>query len=367
MVTPNYDGKKSWMACAVVTASNLKEHFDVTVLTSNTEGQFDYEELDGVKIYRVKSFLLPDPVNMSVPNVFRFWKLLGKLKADIIIINKTWFVTSLLASIYYRLKGIKYFVQLDTLVGKIWFGMSKIMNIAMWLYARTLNRFILGGAKKCICYHEGLVPVMKEWNLSYEVISQGVDVAKFSEALPAQDILKFKDGRFCFLFVGRLDDIKRWQKYRDCCKTVHLLLKNKVCFVWVVGGKHPEKRKALQNEMKWHNTKVLGFRSDVANIMKSCDMFVLPSRCEGMPDVVLEAQASGLCCLASNVGGIPHLIRDLHNGYLFDSFIGLQTKMLMAPLFKPYNKMLSQKAFISVQEHDNANVTKKLVKILNVL
>ena len=336
LITPNFNGRQSWMRCAVQTASNLSKHFNVTILTTNTEQQADYEESESIKIYRVKSKLLPDPLNLSVPNVFEFWRLLKELKADIIIINKTWFFTSLIASIYYRMKGIKYYVQLDTVVGKIWFGTSKLMNVAMWIYARTFNRFILSGAKKVICYHKGIEPVMKEWNLNYEIISQGVDVKKFSEARPSEDILKFKNGRFCFLYVGRLDDIKRWQQYKECCKYVHSLLKDKVCFVWVLGGKHPEKRLALQDEMKNYNTKVYGFRSDVAEVMKACDMLVLPSKCEGLNDVLLEAQASGLCCLASNVGGNPTLIQDWHNGFLFNNFTWLKSKMILAPPLEGY-------------------------------
>jgi len=245
--------------------------------------------------------------------------------------------------------------------GKVWFGTNKPMNIAMWIYARTINRFILSGAKKCIIYHEGLIPVMKEWNLSYEVISQGVDMKMYGSAKPASDILSFKEDKVCFLFVGRLDDIKRWQDYIKVCEKVKQ--KRDVCFVFVCGNKHEEKRIELQKRFSNLDMKFYGYRSDVANVMKACDVLVLPSKCEGMPDVIMEAQSAGLCCIASNVGGIKNLITDKVNGYLFETFEELETKMLRLIDFKARREHYSVQGKNSVKKHD-----KKLVGVrLNAL
>ena len=54
----------------------------------------------------------------------------------------------------------------------------------------------------------------------------------------------------------------------------------------------------------------------VASMLKISDIFVLGSRTEGLPHVVLEAMAGGLPVVATHVGGIPEIVRHGENGLL---------------------------------------------------
>jgi len=60
----------------------------------------------------------------------------------------------------------------------------------------------------------------------------------------------------------------------------------------------------------------LGWRNDIDEILPIFDIFVLPSLNEGMGRVLVEAMAAGKPIVASNVGGIPDLVENDHNGLL---------------------------------------------------
>lgn len=61
-----------------------------------------------------------------------------------------------------------------------------------------------------------------------------------------------------------------------------------------------------------------GFQKDVHRYLSIMDIFVLPSRTEGLPIAIMEAMAQGLPVVASRVGGIPEIVDDQVTGILFE-------------------------------------------------
>jgi sugar transferase (PEP-CTERM/EpsH1 system associated) len=62
----------------------------------------------------------------------------------------------------------------------------------------------------------------------------------------------------------------------------------------------------------------LGASDQVPDVLNAMDVFVLPSLGEGMSNTILEAMASGLPVVVTDVGGNPEVVGDQNSGLLFD-------------------------------------------------
>lgn len=81
-----------------------------------------------------------------------------------------------------------------------------------------------------------------------------------------------------------------------------------------------QERGALEQQMKvegvYERTLLAGHVPNAATYLNAFDIFVLPSRSEGLAYVLLEAGQAGLPVVATNVGGIPEIIEDQKTGIL---------------------------------------------------
>jgi glycosyltransferase involved in cell wall biosynthesis len=65
-----------------------------------------------------------------------------------------------------------------------------------------------------------------------------------------------------------------------------------------------------------HRIHLLGFRTDVPNVLRGCDLFVLPTQQEALGQSYIEAMAAGLPVIGTNVDGVPEVITHGVNGLL---------------------------------------------------
>ncbi len=83
------------------------------------------------------------------------------------------------------------------------------------------------------------------------------------------------------------------------------------------GGSRDECQRLLDEAGVADRAWLTGERKDIPDLMRSFDLFVLPSLGEGISNTILEAMSCGLPVVATAVGGTPELVEEGVNGQLF--------------------------------------------------
>ncbi|HEY3283976.1 MAG TPA: glycosyltransferase family 4 protein [Armatimonadota bacterium] len=146
--------------------------------------------------------------------------------------------------------------------------------------------------------------------LKLAVVPNGVDTGRF---IPAQGGLP---PRFGALFVGRLSA----QKACDDLLAAWGALPRKQGTLTLVGD-GPERAALQRQAAALHiadEVDFLGWRpkDELVRLYQGSSCLVLPSLCEGMPNVVLEAMACGLPVVATAVEGTEELVSEGRSGFL---------------------------------------------------
>ncbi len=313
MIVPYFAESDRWMISGQKTAHALSKEHQVTVLTTGREP--GVRQLGpNLTVHRLKDIFLPDPINYSlIPGLFKAVRSIVKSqKPNICLINKHMFQTAWTVWTVKRL-GVPVLVQTDTFPGISWFPRRKFVRLVMWLYARLIGVPILRAADKVILLHEGLVATAKQLGLNYQVIHNGIDLDHLATLKAPRDLVKPKDEVWVG-YVGRLESIKGWY---DLAAVAKELADQYPKVRWLFVGQNKVASTRINAEFNHPNLIFLGQRTDALGIYQLLDVFVLPSYSEGLPNALMEAMASGRCCLSSAVGGVKYLLKDEQSGLLF--------------------------------------------------
>ena len=158
-------------------------------------------------------------------------------------------------------------------------------------------------------------------------IYNGVDMAKFMPVLPKPLALlpeNFRgDGLLRIGTVGRQAKVKNpitlLEAFIQLVNTYPEVAANARLILVGNGILHQQLHEMAVQAGVEHLVWLPGDRSDVAQLMQTFDVFVLPSLNEGISNTILEAMASGLPVIASKVGGNPELVVEGQSGLLVES------------------------------------------------
>lgn len=231
----------------------------------------------------------------------------------------------------------------------------------------------------CVCA-EFLKPLVQK-NLSSKAKAGTV-----IKTLPnAVDLTKFHPGNKYFyreqynidnnvFFVLLVADLSSHKGHYTAIQSIlEVKKKNNKILLWIVGKSRDNfsnyifQLEKLISEMNLQDEVVfVGERDDIPELMRAADCLILPSLREGLPLVVLEAQASGLPVIASPISGIPEAIIDGKTGYLVSAsdWKGYANKIIRLIQHPDLRENLSKSALIKCQSERNWN--KYISTLLNI-
>ena len=181
--------------------------------------------------------------------------------------------------------------------------------------------------------HAGLVFLNMEWKIpekKIEVIHNGVDVEKFRPLPEFREEVRQELGIPSEAFVvGSVCRVEPVKNVAMMVEAVHLLRERIPELHLVVLGKfeHPEEPGSYTNQIKqmmekYGLTERIHFlppRLDVRPALNAMDIYLNTSLSEGLSIAIVEAMASGLPVIATDVGGNPEVVENGVNGFLVPS------------------------------------------------
>ena len=234
----------------------------------------------------------------------RGWQLARLLRADRIDLVHAWLFIANGYALGARLCGARQPLITSARNCKVQGRLSRLVNAL----AFRSSRAIVVNSQDVAAY------IMREYRAPHariRVIHNGVDVDRFRPA-GASGI----DRPGPIVTVGRLVVQKNHSLF---LRAAALLVQKGTDAHFTIVGDGPL-RDALQVEARQlgidDRVTFAGERSDVDRILREASLFWLTSRWEGMPNVVLEAMASGLPAIATDVGGARELLRSGTDGFV---------------------------------------------------
>lgn len=284
---------------SVWSSALAEKGYDVSVIV-HTRMENEYPMSEKVSIFSIEEMFNPKGKTAILKRIFGIRKILKKLKPDVVIS----FLPNM--QMYVRISSFGLRIKKIETLRSNFEHAEEVKNKKQWMK----------------CFEKGDAVILQTEGQKEFF---GKDVQEKSVVIPNPISKVFAEnckeeyvqGSHKIVATGRLV----WQKdYMMMIDAVEIVAKKYRDVSLQIYGKGP-----LQNDLvKYIEEKNLqrvvefkGRSNDLANIYKKADLYLLSSKCEGMPNALAEAMAIGLPCVSTDCKtGPKDLIDDGVNGYL---------------------------------------------------
>jgi len=236
-------------------------------------------------------------------------KVVSEWKPDII---HNWQPAVMLSSLPARLNGVRHYLGGFR-------GAYRLDDPRRYLHA--LGFFFIDKSVSNLPPEEMIFPFKQLFLMkSGEVIPNGMDVHAIEGADPAPlEPWGVDPSLPKILYAGRLIPSKN---VGILIEALTILEKEYACACQLIVCGAGAERSRLERQASeagtGHRVFFTGYRQDVYRFMKSCNIFVMPSLMEGMPNVLFEAMIAKLPVVASDIAAHRRWVEPGVNGLLFD-------------------------------------------------
>jgi len=305
---PRYEGIGNY--CYQLSKHLAERGHQVDVFTSRLHNNLPVEEfIDGFTIHRCPYF-----GKISTNRITFILNKLLNIKADIIHAHSYIFLTSNQAALAKKINqqplllhlhgGVKVIPNQGSLLNRLQF--NSIKNI----YDQTIGKWTIQAANKIASVSKIDIELARElWNIDSNKIDwlpNAIDINSF-DGNNHNDNLNV-------VFIGRLETWKGVHTFIEVASNI-LEERDDVTFTVVGDG---SLRNQVENNGYTSRINVLGCvpHNQIPKILSNASILALPSYMEGLPTVCLEALASEIPVVASDVGGTSEIVIEKETGFL---------------------------------------------------
>lgn len=313
---------------ALQIAKGLKklDHEIVVVTTNENKKEYIVENLHNIKIHRLPIDYIISNTPIGIHWFSQLQQIIRLERPDIINAHTPVPFISDIAAIAAAKNNIPFVLtyQNDLVKENIF------LTVIIKLYYALLGIPTLQKSHKIIASSEYYITnskYLKKYKEKTEIVSPGVNLEHFSEKkLNKENLTELKDkykNKKILLFVGQLD---KTHAHKGLSYLLQSLLfikqKEKNVHLLVIGkGNNLSYYQDVTTSLGLHDVvSFIGFIPDNAlpYFYSISDIVVLPSynNAEGFGMVLIEAGASGKPVVASNIGGIPFVVKNNETGFL---------------------------------------------------
>ena len=284
-----------------------KKKFQPLVISMTDRGVVGQMLIDaGIPVYTLE-------MKRGIPDPRAVWKLYLLLRKERpTILNTHMYHANILGRIVGRMAGIPVLVST---IHSINFGgraREIVSRYTEWM--SDISTIISAVAAKRMI-KDSIVP-----NYKLKVLPNGIDLQAFTPSSEARVRLRLEWGlaenTFLWIAVGR---IERPKNYSNLLHAFSNVLKVSSSTRLFIVGDGPLRRSCedLSRDLKLEkNVQFLGIRRDIPDLLNAADAYVMSSSWEGMPLVIMEAAATTLPVVSTDVGGVCELVVDDETGFL---------------------------------------------------